>query len=95
MLSPDRKYLWQFISAGDGTRSEPFIATVDGVRKASVDITDSERETIYVLCLADIALEIKPQDFVSRFPIYRLSTFLTLDPSSMARPLIVEDNSDE
>jgi len=79
MLSKSRKYLVQLVRAADGVRSEPFIITIDGFIEMSTDMTDEEKEGSYVLVLADIGVEMPVQDFVSRFPLYRISTFVSLD----------------
>lgn len=86
MLSNDRRYLFQMISASDGRRSEPFICDLEKLRETFCDLTQEEKDGMYLLVLADVGLEIKPQEFVSRFPIYRISTFEKLDLSTMKLP---------
>lgn len=86
MLSPDRRYLFQMITAADGRRSEPFICDLEKLRETFCDLTQEEKDSIYLLVLADVGLEIQPQQFVSRFPIYRISTFEKLDLSTMKLP---------
>ena len=94
MLSNDRKYLWQMIEAATGRRSEPFIATPTDFRETLLKPEFDNLDAHYVLCLADIGLEIKPQEFVSRFPIYRASTFLTLDLNKLLKPDFLTDNDE-
>lgn len=92
MIIDGNKYMWQFISAADGRRSEPFIATIEQFKTITVDTPVDEREGIFVLLLADVSAE-NQQDFVLRFPVYRLSTFLTLDLSLFVKPLFIEEIS--
>lgn len=96
MLSQDRKYLWQIIQASTGRRSDAFIATVQDLRDSLLSPSNEQNlDEHYVLCLADVSLEIKPQDFVSRFPIYRASTFITLDMTKLLKPDWAFDYSTE
>jgi len=79
MLIADRKYLFQIIRADDGNRAEPFISTPADLQELVVKNFDSDRDSkYYVLVLADITMEIKAQDFVSRFPLYTLESWCNL-----------------
>lgn len=92
MLLADRKYLWQLIEAATGRRCEPFIATPMEFKNILAGDALDDNDAHYVLCLADLSLEIKPQDFVSRFPIYRASTFLEMDIDKLMKPVYVDDD---
>lgn len=92
MLSPDRKYLWQLIEAANGRRSEPFICTPMELKSILLGDSISDPDAHYVICLADIAVELPVQQFVSRFPIYRASTFIELDLSTLLKPVYVDDD---
>lgn len=79
MLIENRKYIFQIVSALDGTRAEPFILTPNELQELLVKEYDSEKSSkFYVLVLADVTQNIKPQDFVSRFPLYTLESWSNL-----------------
>lgn len=79
MLIANRKYLMQVIRAEDGNRGEPFITTPAQFQELVVKNFDSERDSkYYVLLLADTTLDIKPQEFVCRFPLYTLESWTNL-----------------
>lgn len=75
MLIGNRKYLMQFIRAEDGCRDAPFLMTPAELQEQVIAIPEAERSKYYVLLLADTTLDIKPQEFVSRFPLYTLQSW--------------------
>lgn len=80
MLHVDRKYLWQLVEGATGSRSTPFVATVVEFKNLCTDTYSSEdQEKFYVLLLADTTKDIPAQELVSRFPLYRVSSFIELD----------------
>lgn len=80
MMSRNRRYLFQVVTAANGARSEPFVADpIELKDRLASTLTEEEQNSMYVLVLADVGLEIKPQDFVSRIPLYRVSTWIELD----------------
>lgn len=79
MLIANRKYLFQFIRAADGNRCEPFIMTASELQESIVKQFDSERDKKhYVLVLADISEDIKPQEMVSKFPLFTCESWANL-----------------
>lgn len=78
MLIGTRKYLVQFIKASDGTRDEPFIITPSELQEQIIKLDESIRKDFYVLLLADTTLDIKPQEFVSKFPLFTLQSWTNL-----------------
>jgi len=87
MLIADRKYLFQVIRAEDGNRAEPFISTPADLQELIIKNYNSETDSkFYVLVLADTTLEIKAQDFVSRFPLYTIESWTNLTFNAEAVP---------
>lgn len=87
MLIATRKYLFQVIRADDGNRAEPFISTPAELQELCVKNYNSETDgKFYVLVLADTTLEIKAQDFVSRFPLYTIESWTNLTFNAEAEP---------
>jgi len=87
MLIADRKYLFQVIRAEDGNRAEPFISTPAELQELIIKNYNSETDSkFYVLVLADTTLEIKAQDFVSRFPLYTIESWTNLTFNAEAVP---------
>lgn len=87
MLDKSRRYVWQIVSANDGTRSDPVVCGPLEFKSALVDMTEEEMDSSYVLLLADTTEGIAPQEFVSRFPLYRVSTFVNLDVCVLTSPV--------
>lgn len=79
MLISNRKYLFQIIRAADGNRAEPFIASPAELQENIIKNFDSERDSkFYVLVLADTTLELKPQEMVSKFPLFTMESWANL-----------------
>lgn len=79
MLIADRKYLFQIIRSSDGNRNEPFISTPADLQESIVKNYNSENDgKFYVLVLADLTTDIKPQDLVSKFPLFTLESWANL-----------------
>lgn len=80
MINPNESYIWQLVSAEDGTRSEPFISTPLALKNRLSDSHQREEDQLrfYVLLLADFSNP-NVEQFVSRFPLYRVSTFLNTE----------------
>lgn len=79
MLIGSRKYLFQIIRAADGVRAEPFIMTPAELQENIIRDYNSENDNkFYVLVLADINENIKPQEFVSKFPLFTLESWANL-----------------
>jgi len=79
MLIANKNYLFQLVRASDGNRAEPFIATPAELQESLVkDYNSDTSKQFYVLVLADLALDLKPQEFVSKFPLYTLESWTNL-----------------
>lgn len=79
MLIADRKYLFQIIRALDGNRADPFVTTPAQLQENIVANFNSERDSKhYVLVLADTTLELKPQEMVSKFPLFTMESWTNL-----------------
>lgn len=80
MLIADRKYLFQIVRAQDGNRAAPFISSPAELQELCIKNYNAETDGgYYVLVLADTTLEIKAQDFVSRFPLYTIESWTNLN----------------
>lgn len=79
MLIANRRYLFQIIRAVDGNRAEPFICTPAELQETIIKNFNSERDSkLYVLVLADTTLELKPQEMVSKFPLFTMESWTNL-----------------
>lgn len=78
MLIANRKYLFQFIQAETGNRDDPFIMTPAELQENLIQFSPEHNEKYYVLVLADTTLDIKPQEFVSKFPLFTLQSWTNL-----------------
>lgn len=79
MLIANRKYLFQTVRAADGNRSTPFVCTPAELQETIIKNFDSERDSkMYVLVLADTTLELKPQEMVSKFPLFTMESWANL-----------------
>lgn len=79
MLLANKNYLFQLVRAADGNRAEPFIATPAELQESLIkDYNSDTSNQFYVLVLADLALDLKPQEFVSKFPMYTLESWTNL-----------------
>lgn len=76
MISKDKPYVVQLLSTTDGTRSAPFVSTIDRLLEIFCDMTESEKDTTSLLILADV-IQDENSENVPRYPVYRISTWLT------------------
>lgn len=79
MLIANRKYLMQLIRAIDGNRADPFISTPAAFQEQLIqDFNSEECDKFYVLVLADLSENIKPQEHVSKFPLFTMTSWTNL-----------------
>lgn len=79
MLIANRKYLMQIIRAADGNRGDPFVITPAQLQEQLIQNYDSNvDEKFYVLVLADPSEDLKPQELVSKFPLFTLQSWTNL-----------------
>lgn len=74
MLKYDCKYVWQLLNANNGVRSEPVTADL-GEFCVYLNEAYNGDETTMVLLLVELEAD-DPHQFVMRFPLMRVPTFL-------------------
>ena len=92
MLKENVKYLWQLIRQQDGCRCEPVTATISVFADELMRLYADQGDKFYVLPLVDVEGD-DPNEFVLRFPLMTINSFLIYIGRRDNNPVSLEEVS--